>query len=62
MGGDYGGNAEIGYGREVGDPIKPEVFEKQDVRERMADCVRIFRDADEKGLELAEKLLERLEI
>lgn len=61
MGGDYGGDEKIGYGREVGDPVNPEVFEAQDVRERMADCVRIFKEADEKGLELAEELLAKCE-
>ena len=62
MGGDYGGNAKIGYGREVGDPINPEIFEKQDVRERMADCVKIFKEADAKGLEMVEKLLKHINI
>ncbi len=62
MGGDYGGDANIGYGREVGDPVNPEVFERQDVRERMADCVKIFKDADEKGLKLTKELLAQLKI
>ena len=57
MGGGYGGNDKVGYGVEIGDPVNPEIFEKQDVRERMADCVRIFRQADKEGLELTEKLL-----
>jgi len=28
------------YNSEIEDPIKPDVFEKQDVRNRMADCVK----------------------
>jgi len=57
-----GGNDGNGYGTEIGDPVKPEIFEKQDVRECMADCVRQFREADAKGLEMVEKLLDRIGI
>jgi len=46
------------YGKEVGDPVDLEIFSKPDVRERMADCVKRFREADKKGLEMVEKLLE----
>jgi len=48
------------YNKEVGDPIKPEVFAKKSVRRRMARCVRRFRRADARGLALTEKLLERM--
>ena len=54
------GNRETGYGSEIGDPVKPEIFEKPEIRARMADCVRRFRDEDEKGLEMIEKLTERI--
>jgi hypothetical protein len=55
------GNQEKGYASEIKDPVIPEIFEKQDVRNRMADCVREFKEADAKGLELAEKFLTLLE-
>jgi len=48
------------YNKEIEDPVKPEIFEKQEVRNRMADCVRAFKEADVKGLELVEKFLVRL--
>jgi hypothetical protein len=56
------GNQERGYGSEVGDPINSEIFKNPEVRARMADCVRHFREADEKGLEMVEKLFERMDI
>jgi len=62
MGGGYGGDDTIGYGREVGDPVDPDIFKRTDVRERMADCVKIFKDADAKGLGLINGLLERMGI
>jgi len=45
------------YNKEIEDPVKPDVFENQDVRNRMADCVKRFREADEKGLEMVESFL-----
>ena len=51
-----------GYNIEVGDPVNPEIFKNPDVRNRMADCVKRFREADEKGLEMVEKLLTRLKV
>ncbi|MCL2665182.1 MAG: hypothetical protein FWE82_06180, partial [Defluviitaleaceae bacterium] len=60
MGGDYGGDPKKGYGREVGDPVDPEIFERQDVRERMAICVKIFKEADAKGLEMIEEIMDLL--
>ena len=56
------GNRESGYAGEIGDPINAGLFAKQDVRARMADRVRQFREADAKGLELAEALCGRLGI
>lgn len=51
------------YVKEVGhDPVNAEAFENPEVRARMADCVRQFREADTKGLEMVEKLLIRLKI
>jgi len=57
-----GGNDGNGYGTEIGDPCKPQIFEKQDVRMRMADCVVRLKEADAKGLEMVEKLLERMKL
>ncbi len=52
------GNQQNGYIGEVGhDPVNAEAFENPEVRARMADCVRQFRDADAKGLDMVEKLL-----
>lgn len=48
---DIMGNRDTGYNSEIGDPAKIEVFENPDVRIRMADCVKRFREADEAGLE-----------
>ena len=45
------------YGHEVGDPVNIEMFKNLDVRARMADCVRQFKEADAKGFEMVEKLL-----
>ena len=56
------GNQESGYGSEVGDPINVEIFTNSEVRARMADCVRRFREADEKGLVLVDRLLERMAV
>jgi hypothetical protein len=56
------GNQENGYGSEIGDPAAPDIFEKQDVRERMADNVRRFMEGDAKGLALASSLCERMGI
>lgn len=56
------GNQANGYGSEIGDPANAEIFKKPDVRTRMADCVRRFKDADEKGLELVEEFMARLEM
>ncbi|MCL2701459.1 MAG: hypothetical protein FWE88_07170 [Phycisphaerae bacterium] len=48
------------YIKEAGhDPVTA-AFENIEVRSRMADCVREFREADAKGLEMVEKLLTRL--
>ncbi|MCL2433544.1 MAG: hypothetical protein FWD16_03385 [Clostridia bacterium] len=55
-----GGNDGNGYGTEIGDPCKPDVFADPEVRARMADCVRRLREADAKGLEMVEQLCERL--
>lgn len=46
-----------GYNSEIGDPVKPEVLENQEVRIRMADCVRRFRDADKTALDMVISLL-----
>lgn len=54
------GNRDTGYGSEIGDPVDADIFIKSEVRARMADCVRRFKEADEKGLEMAEKLITRL--
>ena len=55
------GNQENGYTSEVGhDPVNMEIFAKQEVRARIADKVREFREADAKGLEMVEKLCESL--
>ena len=49
------------YIKETGhDPVNAEAFENPEVRGRMADCVRRFREADENGLRMVEKLLERM--
>jgi len=50
------GNTGNGYGSEIGDPVNSEIFKNPEVRARMADCVRRFREADAKGLEMAETL------
>jgi len=51
------------YISEVGhDPVNAEAFGNPEVRARMADCVRRFREADGKGLEMAETLLVHLAI
>lgn len=52
-----GGSETKGYNSEVGDPINAEIFMNIEVRERMADCVKRFREADAKGLEMIEKFL-----
>jgi len=44
------------------DPVNAEAFENRKVRSSMADCVREFRDADAKGLELVGQLLARLKV
>jgi len=57
------GNMQNGYASEVGhSPVNAEAFEKPEVRARMADCVRQFRDADAEGLEMVEALLTRMNI
>jgi len=56
------GSQEDGYGSEIGDPVNPDIFEKPEVRARMADCVRRFREADEKGLGMIEALLSRMNL
>ena len=50
------------YIKEVGHDPVTEAFEKADVRARMSDCIREFRDADAKGLEMLEILLERIKL
>jgi len=55
------GNQQTGYISEVGhDPVNAEKFADPEVRSRMADCVRRFREADAKGLEMVEELLKRM--
>ncbi len=56
---DIMGNKETGYNSEIGDPAKIEIFENPDVRIRMADCVKKFREADELGLEKMKTLLKK---
>ena len=57
------GSLENGYISEVGhDPVNAEAFEKPEVRARMADCVRRFREADAVGFEMAEALFSRMNI
>ena len=48
------------YNKEIEDPVKPDVFENQEVRNRMADCVKRFREADEKGLDMVESFLTKI--
>lgn len=51
------------YVKEVGhDPVNTEAFYKQEVRNRMADLVQQFQDADAKGLMMVEELLKRMGI
>ncbi|MDR0443954.1 MAG: hypothetical protein LBH44_11160 [Treponema sp.] len=50
------------YGRILGDPVNIEIFKNPEVRSRMADCIRRFKKADAKGLEMVETLLRRFEI
>lgn len=54
-------NKETGYNSEIGDPVKPEVLENQEIRMRMADCVRRFRDADKTALNMVKTLLNKLD-
>ena len=56
-------NKESGYNSEIGDdPVNSEILQKQDVRMRMADCVRRFREADEIGLKKIKTVLQKLEL
>ncbi|MCL1909955.1 MAG: GNAT family N-acetyltransferase, partial [Kiritimatiellaeota bacterium] len=50
------------YVKETGEGEKwnAGAFENPEVRARMADCVRRFREADGKGLQMVEKLLARM--
>ncbi len=59
---DIMGNRETGYNSEIGDPAKIEIFEIPDVRNRMADCVKKFREADELGLEKVKTFLEKTKL
>ncbi len=57
------GDQQNGYIGKIGhDPINAEAFKNPEVSARMVDCVRQFRGADAKRLEMAEKLLARLHI
>jgi hypothetical protein len=46
------------YNKEIGDPVDAEAFKNPEIRVKMAACVREFKEADAKGLEMVEKLLE----
>lgn len=54
------GSRDTGYGTEVGDPVDIEIFKNPEVRGRMADCVRRFREADAMGLAMVEEVLKQI--
>lgn len=51
---------ETGYNSEIGDPVKPEILEDQEVRMRMADCVQRFFDADKDAFNMIKEFITKL--
>ena len=57
------GNMKKGYLSKVGNnPVNMKKLAKKRVRAHMADCVRKFREADTKGLEMIEQLLAHMDM
>ena len=60
----YGTNAIMGdgYGKEIGDPVNIEVFINPEIRARMANFVKEFKEADAIGLGMVDGLFRGMDV